>query len=335
MHNAGVCVAYIYENALSSGRDQIQMVVNHALNEDWLEKHREKVQQGYRVHRFEKAKYSGMPPVGYVMEYQPAYNPLKRSLEPVETGRLIPNLEVQPRIGYGETYTRADLIRLIRRLYVSGRFGDRSLAPYLNAQGYRNKEGRLLTGASIRHILCNPTYAGYLAWNIKKRRLAHEEVELIEGPHEPLWSRELWAQIKAVRIRLRKGAPGNRRRHVYPFRGLVTCDRCGTKMYGEPHRGVSYMACSTQRSTHRCAERAVQSAQLEAQVGEWLRSLKLPDGQADIAKMQRGLVAADHERPGIDRGKLDGQLSRLTTLMSSGVSLARSTSGGSVNWTPG
>jgi hypothetical protein len=49
---------------------QLQVVVNHAINQDWLDKHREKVAQGYRVHRFEKGKYSGRPPLRYVMEYE-------------------------------------------------------------------------------------------------------------------------------------------------------------------------------------------------------------------------------------------------------------------------
>ena len=315
LHAAGVCVAYIHEGQLSTGPGQLQVVVNHALNEDWLDKHREKVQQGYRVHRFERGKYSGQPPIGYLMEYEQRFNPTKRAEEPVETGRLLPDEDPQPRIGFGDTYTRAELVRLIGRLYASGRYGDRSLAPYLNRLGYRNKAGRPFTGSAVRVILGNATYAGMLAWNLKRKRQAGEQSELVPGPHEPLWSVELWDQIRAIRLRQRTGAPGGRQRHAYPFRGLVTCDRCGAKMFGEPHRQVAYMACPTQRGRHGCEQRAVRSTRLEGQVEEWLRTLRVPDDwRDDIERMQRGLVVASSHRPAIDGTRIRGQLTRLREL---------------------
>ncbi|MEJ7747851.1 MAG: recombinase family protein, partial [Candidatus Limnocylindrales bacterium] len=47
LHAAGVAVAYIYENQLSSGTGQLQVVINHALNQDWLDKHREKADAAF------------------------------------------------------------------------------------------------------------------------------------------------------------------------------------------------------------------------------------------------------------------------------------------------
>jgi len=193
LHAAGVCVAYIYENALSSGHDQIQMVVNHAVNEDWLDKHREKVRLGVRVNRFEKGKWSGTPPLGYRMGYEAVFNPKKGMVEPVETGILEPDTEPQPRVGHGDTYTRADLARLIGELYASGRVGARGLAAHLNAQGYRNAKGEPFSGGSIRHILESPALAGWLSWHQRAdKRLKGEEEERVRGPHMALWTDELW-----------------------------------------------------------------------------------------------------------------------------------------------
>ena len=319
LHTAGVCVAYLHEGQLSSGPGQLQVVVSHAMNEDWLDKHREKVRQGYRVHRFERGKYSGSPPLGYLMGYEGRYNPTKRAEEPVETGCLLPDDEPQPRIGYGDLYTRADLVRLIGRHYASGLYGAGSLAAYLNRQGYRNKEGRPFTDSAIRVIVGNPTYTGLIAWNRKKKRREGEELELVEGPHEPLWSTELWAQLNAVRQRQRTGSPGGRRRHAYPFRGLVTCDRCDAKMFGEPHRLRTYMACPTQRGRHGCEQKAVRSTTLESQVETWLTSLRVPDDwRQDIERMQREIITVARTLPKVDTKRIEGQLVRLRELFMMG-----------------
>jgi DNA invertase Pin-like site-specific DNA recombinase len=315
LHTAGVCVAYLHEGQLSSGPGQLQVVVNHALNQDWLDKHKVKVKLGYRVHRFERGKYSGMAPLGYLMEYESRYNPTKRAEEPVETGRLVPDHEPQPRIGYGDLYSRADLVRLIGRRYASGLYGARTLAAYLNRQGYRNKEGRPFTDSALRVIVGNPTYSGLLAWNRKKKRLDGEELELVEGSHEPLWSPELWAQMNAVRQRQRTGSPGGRRRHAYPFRGLVTCDRCDAKMFGEPHRLHAYMACPTQRGRHGCEQKAVRSSTLEGQVETWLRTLRVPaDWRDDIERMQRRITTEVRTTPKVDTKRIEAQLANLREL---------------------
>jgi hypothetical protein len=70
LHEAGVVVAYIYEGRLPTDRaGQLQLVVNHAINKEYREKLADNVQRGYRVKRFEVGKFSGTPPIGYVMEY--------------------------------------------------------------------------------------------------------------------------------------------------------------------------------------------------------------------------------------------------------------------------
>ncbi|MEX1169334.1 MAG: recombinase family protein [Chloroflexota bacterium] len=315
LHQVGVCVAYIHEGQLSSGPGQLQVVVNHAINEDWLDKHREKVRQGYRVHRFERGKYSGRAPLGYLMEYENRFNPTKRADEPIETGRLLPDDLPQPRIGFGDLYGRADLVRLIGQLYASGMYGAGSLAAHLNRQGYRNKQGKPFTDSAVRVIVGNPTYVGLLAWNRKKKRLDGEEPELIEGGHEPLWSPELWEQMGVVRQRQRTGSPGGRRRHAYPFRALVTCDRCDAKMFGEPHRLHAYMACPTQRGRHGCEQRAVRSAKIESQVETWLRTLRVPeDWRIDIERMQRRVATEGRRAPKVDTKRIEGQLVRLREL---------------------
>ena len=316
LHAAGVAVAYTYENQLSSQLQQVGMAVNHALNEEYRGKLATNVQLGYRVHRFEAGKFSGTVPIGYVMEYEEVYNPTKRTTEPRDTGKLLPDVEPRPRIGQGDLYTNADLVRHIGELYASGRYGARSLAVALNLEGYRKADGGPFAGHGVRKFLESPTYAGYLSWHHRAdKRQRGETGELVEGAWEPLWSRELWEQITAVRRRQFKGSAGGRARYAYPLRRLAICDRCGGRLFGEMHRDVPYMACTTQRERKECAQHGIKAKLLEDQVGTWLATLRLPDDwRADMTRLQRGIAAAADSRPKVDRSAIEAQRVRLGDL---------------------
>jgi len=131
----------------------------------------------------------------------------------------------------------------------------RPLAAHLNLLGYRNAKGRLLSGNAIRVIVSNPVYIGRIGWHKRpdKERKAHafQDTEWKQGPHEPLWSKALWAGIQAARQRAFRGSNGGKVHNVYPFRRLAVCDRCGGNLFGESHgrsRGqapILYMACTT------------------------------------------------------------------------------------------
>lgn len=140
---------------------------------------------------------SGTPPIGYRMRYESMFNAKKGGDELVETGILEPDLEPQPRIGFSKMYTRADLVRLIGSLDAAGQMEVRPLAAHLYQQGYRNVKGVPLTGSAVRTIVENPVYAGWLSWHERKwRRLPGEAQERVSGPHEPLWSEDLWGEVQ-------------------------------------------------------------------------------------------------------------------------------------------
>ena len=115
------------------------------------------MQKAYREKRFDLGKWSGTVPIGYRTSYRVEYNPAKGTTEPVETGVLALDLEPQPLIGFGATYTRADLVRLIGETYATGRFGFRPLAAHLTLLGYRTALGEPFTGSAIRCQPIRPT----------------------------------------------------------------------------------------------------------------------------------------------------------------------------------
>ncbi len=123
LHEAGVIVVYIETNDLSSADQQVGQAVHSALSHEFLTLHGGKVQKAYRVKRYELGKWSGTVPIGYRMSYETVYNKVKGGSELVETGKLVLDTEPQPRIGFGSTYTRADLVRLIGETYATGILG--------------------------------------------------------------------------------------------------------------------------------------------------------------------------------------------------------------------
>lgn len=280
------------------------------------------MQNAYRE-RFDLGKWSGTVPIGYRMGYVERFNHAKSMTEPVETGVLVPDTEPQPLIGFGATYTRADLVRLIGTKYATSGLGFRPLAAHLNALGYRNSRGEPFSGNAIRVIVSNPVYVGRIGWHKRpdKERKAHgfRETEWKQGGHEPLWSEGLWAAVQAARGRAYRGSNGGSVHHVYPFRRLAVCDRCGGNLYGEAHErakggeAILYMACTAQRERHDCDQRAVRSADLEDQVGAWLESLVLPDDwRADIERLQRR--EARPQRVAVDTARIQRQLANLRDL---------------------
>ena len=319
LHEAGVIVVYIETNDLSSADQQVGQAVHSALSHEFLTLHGGKVQKAYRVKRYELGKWSGTVPIGYRMSYETVYNKVKGGSELVETGKLVLDTEPQPRIGFGSTYTRADLVRLIGETYASGILGFRPLAAHMNLLGYRNALGEPFSGSSIRVIVSNPVYVGQVGWHPRpdKERKAHnfQETEWKQGEHEPIWDESLWQAISAVRARSFRGSNGGKLHNVYPFRRLAVCDRCGANLYGETHGRVPvlYMACTSQRERHACEQRAVRSVQLEDQVGTWLASLVIPpDWRADIERLQRR--EAQIQRPAVDTARIERQLANLREL---------------------
>ena len=60
---------------------------------------------------------------------------------------------------------------------------------------------------------------------------------------------------------------------------------------------------------------AVPSSSLEGQVGDWLTTLRLPDDwRADIARMQGRIAGAPEQRPSMEAGRVERQLTNLKEL---------------------
>jgi site-specific DNA recombinase len=205
---------------------------------------------------------------------------------------------------------RAPLVRELFERYANGQESDRALAAWLNAKGARTARDRLFGKDTVREMLCNAAYAGYVTAGRSKDRS-------IRGLHEPIVPEELFDRVQEVRAwRTRVVKPGPPSED-YLLRKLLYCERCGERMhgtYGSRPRVRRYM-CSTRRYGHSCGEPITKAQPLEAQLVEWIRAFQ-PDGELlDVLLQTLSADSNGHpEEPAERRSELLSQLQRLQDL---------------------
>jgi site-specific DNA recombinase len=164
---------------------------------------------------------------------------------------------------------RALYVRRIFELYASGRHTDRTIAEWLNTEGQRTSKGRLFSADTVREMLCNAAYCGY----VSGRR---DRSKQIRGLHDPLVDEELFDRVQALRRArartLKPGRPSTR----YLLRGLAHCERCEAKMQGTAtgRRLEARYFCSSRRNSHGCDQPSARAAVVEDQLAEFVADFK-------------------------------------------------------------
>jgi DNA invertase Pin-like site-specific DNA recombinase len=212
---------------------------------DMLEKSRagfaEHTMQGFNI---------GAAPYGYRAKRVPHPVPAKRAEGKTKT-RLVPNRRTAPVVAH------IFAMRVVQRLSYA------AIASVLNESPARfpppapNGRRRCLgqwTFGSVRAVLTNPKYTGYMVWNrraTKRGGTVNAMRDWVCSPrptHPPIISVETFTAAAAVgrwRQGSRPGAEPNRHpatRHTYPLRGFVVCSLCGHRMFGATRRQI-YMMC--------------------------------------------------------------------------------------------
>jgi hypothetical protein len=205
---------------------------------------------------------------------------------------------------------RAPLVLAIYERYATGQESDRTIAEWLNAQGAKTARGRKFGNDTVREMLVNASYCGYVTGLRDKSRE-------IRGRHEPIVPEELFDRVQEIRGFRTRVVKAGRPSELYLLRKLLYCERCGARMQGTSGSRAQHRRyrCGTRRRGGDCTQTIVPAEPLEAQLVEWLRDFQ-PD--SDL----RGLVldavrAAAREQAGDEperRRDLLAQLDRLQDL---------------------
>ena len=205
---------------------------------------------------------------------------------------------------------RAPLVLAMFERYATGQESDRTLAAWLNAKGARSARGRLFGKDTVREMLSNLAYAGYVSGMRDKSRS-------IRGLHEAIVSEEMFDRVQEVRSWRARVVKAGRPSEEYLLRKLLCCERCGARMHGcrTGRNAMRRYQCSTRRHHGTCEQRTVPAIPLEEQLIDWLHDFQPNDALRqlvlDTIQTQTGA------RPGEDaerRRQLTSQLERLRDL---------------------
>lgn len=200
-----------YETETPSGRLQFQMMA--AISEFERANIAENVKMGM-IARAKEGSWNGGQVLGYDVVTTPSDN-RKRKLS-----KLVVN------------ENEAATVRKIFEWYVQGN-GYKSIANRLNKNGYRTKKDKDFSINAVRTILCNPIYAGYIRynvrrdWNEKRRNNINPNPVIVRGQHEPLISTDVWEQTKSL-MKSRTGKPNRVHSGEFPLTGILKCPVCGS-----------------------------------------------------------------------------------------------------------
>jgi len=205
---------------------------------------------------------------------------------------------------------RAPYVRRIFELSASGRHTDRTLAEWLNNEGHRTAKGRLFSADTVREMLCNAAYCGYVA----ARR---DRSKKIRGLHERLVDEELFDRVQDLRrARARTIKPG-RPSPRYLLRGLAHCERCQAKMHGTAtgRRLEARYFCSGRRNSQGCDQPSARAAVVEEQLVEFVSDFKPePLLRQEILRRLAAGPGAETKETARRRATLEERLRRLRDL---------------------
>ncbi|WP_217486908.1 recombinase family protein [Cytobacillus firmus] len=132
--------------------------------------------------------------------------------------------------------SEANLVKYIFDLYISGK-GFKTIANKLNHEGYKTKRNANFSTNSIRTIITNPVYAGFIRfnqvedWSEKRRKGKNENFIIVKGEHEPIISKEVWGMTQKI-FEQKSHKPAKTFTGHFPLTTLLRCPKCGQGMIG-------------------------------------------------------------------------------------------------------
>ena len=201
---------------------------------------------------------------------------------------------------------QAEIVRLIFDMYVKEDMTPYQIACRLNDFGFPSPSNDIWKKDTIRHMIRNAHYAGYVVFNRVKRtqvleageiitkRLAQPDDDIIiaEGKHTAIISREIWEAAKSLVARHPRVVFEKELKN--PYSGILVCGKCGHAMRRHPYKQAEdRMECKVRPRCYKSVkESAINDAIIAALEHSELPTLELKaknnDGNAH--KIQRKML---------------------------------------------
>ncbi len=205
---------------------------------------------------------------------------------------------------------KAPYVRRLFEMYATGLHSDRTLTAWLNVNEQRTTRGRAFGIDTVREMLCNAAYAGY----VSGRR---DTTKAIKGLHEPIVDEALFDRVQQMRRqRARNLKPGRPSQH-YLLRGLARCRRCHAKMQGTTggREQTARYYCATRRADRSCDQPIAHAEQIEAQLAQYITGFApTPAIREDILRRLANAAAPETSETAKRRAALEERLTRMRDL---------------------
>ena len=228
--------------------------------------------------------------------YIPTYPPY--GFKKIKIGK-IPTLEI--------IEDEAEVVRLVFDLYTKDGLKPYDIACRLNKMGVKPPRGDKWVKDTIRHMIRNPHYAGYVIFNkikttpilengrviTKKITQPEEDIILAEGKHPGIITRDTWEAAK--RLVARNPRVNHEKELKNPFSGIAVCQKCGRAMRLHPYKlAEDRLECKERPKCFKSVKfNAFYDAVLFALENSELPALelKLKNGDGNAHEIQRKLLA--------------------------------------------
>ncbi|BAK98941.1 putative recombinase [Oscillibacter valericigenes Sjm18-20] len=261
-----------------------------------------RLQRG-RMASLNEGKYiAGTPPYGY--------RKIKITRQKGYTLEIIPE--------------QAEVVREIFSLYTVGDpcrdgtlkpIGSYGIANQLNARSIPSPGGVKWSAASVRDILKNPTYAGYVRWAYRPERkqmvdgsvvvshpVSHDN-QMQKGLHPAIITQAAWKAARSAMLdRSHAPVPGSGQ-ISNPLAGILYCSACGRSLVQLPQgsHGMPMLLCPTPKCPSVGSRLDVIEAALLDGLQDWLDGYRVsmpkdnllqPGGQSALRDAERSLTKA-------------------------------------------
>ena len=176
---------------------------------------------------------------------------------------------------------RASLLKFAFKKYAQGNTSIKELNKILHNKGLRTEAGKKLTPGALHHKLHNPFYHGLMVRN----------GETFEGKHEPIITKKLFDKVQTARA-TKTNSRGYK--HFYPYRGFLSCDKCGCRLTADTKKNYIYYYCTNGKGKCDAHKKYMRSEVVDNQIANALEDIIFPDEviemMHDTALVERGIL---------------------------------------------
>src|SRR5262249_16390451 len=133
--------------------------------------------------------------------------------------------------------------------------------------GMVRANGKPLTLSKLYDLLSNPFFIGMFRY----------DGEIYEACHIPIISRKLFERVQQVLAQ--RSSAHTKRKHLFPFIGLLTCGECAASITAERQKGHHYYRCT--KKIGPCSQPYIREEDLTIQVREAVQKVSLSSAWAE------------------------------------------------------